>query len=62
MDKSKILEAIHRLTITTGKTPGRESFERQTGIKLHDWYPHLWLRWGDALIEAGYTANGYKQQ
>lgn len=58
MDKSKILEAIHRIAVANrGKAPGRQSFESQTGIKMSDWYPHHWLRWGDALVEAGYTPN-----
>jgi hypothetical protein len=58
MDKSKILEAIHRYALANGgRAPGREAFERQTGIKVSDWYPQIWIRWGDALIEAGYTPN-----
>ncbi len=24
---------------------------------MSDWYPHTWLRWGDALSEAGYAPN-----
>jgi hypothetical protein len=24
---------------------------------MAEWYPHLWLRWGDALQEAGYAPN-----
>lgn len=24
---------------------------------MAEWYPHLWLRWGDALSEAGYPPN-----
>jgi len=24
---------------------------------MFEWYPHIWLRWGDALAEAGYTPN-----
>jgi hypothetical protein len=32
-------------------------FERETGTKESDWYPGLWLRWGDALQEAGFTRN-----
>lgn len=58
MDKSQVLEAIKQIASANGgRAPGRQAFERQTGIRRSDWYPHHWLRWGDALVEAGYTAN-----
>src|SRR3990170_5132225 len=58
MDKSRILDAFKCLAVANGgKGPGRSLFERKTGIRMSDWYPHLWLRWGDALVEAGYAAN-----
>ena len=58
MDKTDILDAIKRVAVVNGgKAPGRLRFERETGIRMSDWYPHLWLRWGDALVEAGYIAN-----
>jgi hypothetical protein len=61
MDKSEILEAIKRLAPENNDTaPGSAAFESQTGIRKADWYPHLWLRWGDALTEAGYAANRFK--
>ena len=45
-----------------GKPPGRERFEKETGIRVADWYPHLWLRWGEALIEAGFAPNRLSQK
>lgn len=57
MGKAKILEQISRIAGAAGKPPGREKFERETGIKMSDWYPHIWLRWGDALQEAGLAPN-----
>jgi len=58
MDKTDILDAIKRVAVANGgKAPGRVRFECETGIRMSDWYPHLWLRWGDALVEAGYVAN-----
>ncbi len=35
------------------------AFERQTGIRESDWFPHLWLRWSDAVQEAGLTRNAF---
>ena len=61
MDKVEILQAIRKLADENGGTPpGRAAFETQTGIKMSDWYPHLWLRWGDALTEAGYEPNKWQ--
>jgi hypothetical protein len=57
MDKTEILQAIRKFAHENGTPPGRTAFESQTGIKMSDWYPHLWLRWGDALIEAGFEPN-----
>jgi hypothetical protein len=58
MDKPHILAEISRIALANdGKAPGREKFERESGIKMSEWYPHLWLRWGDALQEAGFAPN-----
>lgn len=58
IDKRHILREIKRLAIVNGgKIPGAQVFERETGIKKSDWYPHTWLRWGDAVAEAGYSPN-----
>ncbi len=55
--KHHILTEIKRLAEAHGKPPGVRLFESQTGIKYTDWYPDLWLRWGDALQEAGFVRN-----
>jgi hypothetical protein len=56
--RQHILAEIKRLAEASGgKPPGVRAFERKTGIKESDWFPHLWLRWGDAQREAGFTPN-----
>lgn len=58
IDKHHILREVKRLAIANdGKAPGRLVFERETGIKESDWYPHIWLRWGEAQTEAGYSPS-----
>jgi len=58
MNKQKIVAEIQRIALENdGQAPGRQAFERATAIKMTEWYPHIWLRWGDALADAGYAAN-----
>jgi hypothetical protein len=40
-----------------GNAPGQELFSRLTGITPASWRGRLWLRWGDALTEAGFQPN-----
>jgi hypothetical protein len=61
IDKQLIWDEIKRVAKANGgKAPGRERFEGETGIKSSDWYPHCWLRWGDALQEAGFSLNKFQ--
>jgi hypothetical protein len=58
MNRQQIVAEIKRIALDNGgHAPGLQGFERTTGVKKSDWYPHIWLRWGDALIEAGYAPN-----
>src|SRR5271157_3545609 len=58
MNRQQIVAEIERIAFDNGGQPaGRQAFERTTGVKMSDWYPHIWLRWGDALAEAGYAPN-----
>ncbi|WP_424673605.1 GIY-YIG nuclease family protein [Candidatus Binatus sp.] len=58
MNKQQIVAEIRCMALASGgRAPGRQAFERTTGVKISDWYPHIWLRWGDALAEAGYAPN-----
>jgi hypothetical protein len=58
MNKHKILSEIKRIAEECGgKAPGFQRFASETGVRKSDWYPHLWLRWGDAISEAGCKPN-----
>ena len=61
MDKHHILSEIKRIASENGdKAPGWMVFGRETGTRKSDWYPNIWLRWGDALVEAGYAPNKFQ--
>jgi hypothetical protein len=58
MDKQEIKSELRRIAAENGgKAPGFQRFARETGLRKSDWYPHLWLRWGDAVSEAGLQPN-----
>jgi hypothetical protein len=61
MNRQQILAEIKRIALDNGgQAPGLQAFERATGVKKSEWYPHTWLRWGDALAEAGYAPNAFQ--
>lgn len=63
MTRDHILAEIRRITLQQGgKPPGREVFERETGIKQSEWYPALWLRWGEALSEAVVAQTRFRDE
>lgn len=54
MDREGILAEIRRVALENGgNAPGRDQFERLTGISEGTWRGKWWLRWSDAVIEAG---------
>jgi hypothetical protein len=60
MDRTEIISEIKRIAKELGgKAPGKQRFSTETGIRESDWYPNLWLRWSDAIIEAGCQPNDY---
>ncbi len=62
IDKQYILNEIQRIAkVNAGKPPGQNEFKNQTGINKYDWFPHYWVRWGDAQEEAGFTRNKFQE-
>lgn len=60
MNKQEIILEIRRIANECGgKAPGFQRFAAETGIRKSDWYPNLWLRWGDAIREAGCQPNEF---
>ena len=58
MNKQQILEEIRRISRGAGGiAPGKRAFETVTGIRESDWLGKLWVRWNDAVTEAGCVPN-----
>lgn len=60
MNKDEILSKIKCLASkNNGEVPSLKSFAAETGITRSEWQPSLWLRWSDAVKEAGFSANTF---
>ena len=61
VNKQHILDEIRRTAKANGGEPlGRARFEQETGIKYHDWWGKHWARWNEALKEAGFAPNTFR--
>jgi hypothetical protein len=57
-NKRFIINEIRRTAEKNGGMPlGQMNFYHATGIKIADWRGKLWLRWNEALKEAGFPPN-----
>lgn len=60
MTKDFILKEIKRTALNNGGNAlGKGAFFNATGIKESDWSGKYWVRWSDALKEAGLEANEF---
>ena len=61
--KTHILSEIRRIASENGGVaPGQGLFAKMTGITTAKWRGVHWLRWSDAVIEAGLHANEWNQK
>jgi hypothetical protein len=58
MNKAHILQEIVRTAEANSGVPlGRDRFQSETGIRESDWHGKYWIRWSDAVREAGFVPN-----
>lgn len=61
IDKQYILAELKRVSLANGgEMPGWRKFEQESGITQPDWQRH-WVRWNDAVTEAGFEPKALTQ-
>jgi Meiotically up-regulated gene 113 len=61
VSREHVLAELKRLAARSGgRAPGRRTFERETGIRMSEWFGVYWARWGDALAEADLSPNQWQ--
>jgi hypothetical protein len=60
MERNHIIDEIKRTANENGGKPlGQERFARETGISIGSWRGKYWIKWSEALAEAGFESNKY---
>ena len=63
MTRERILSEIRRTAEANGGRPlGVERFSSETGIRERDWRGRYWVRWSEAVAEAGYAPNTFNNR
>jgi len=58
INKQRILEEIKRTAQAHGNVAlGWRKFFTETGINYSDWHGKYWVRWSEAVREAGFEPN-----
>jgi Meiotically up-regulated gene 113 len=55
--RADIIRLVKEIAAKDGAAPGQKKFAAETGIKEHVWRGKMWRAWGEALADAGFTAN-----
>lgn len=60
IDREAIIKEVRRIAAENGGiAPGQGGFENETGITPAQWRGRLWLKWSEAVIEAGFTPDDF---
>ena len=61
--KEEILSEIRKyIAANNGKVPGERTFKLATRIKESAWKGRFWVRWTDAIREAGFAPNEFQHK
>ena len=62
MDRTHIIQEIRRTAkMNKGVPLGSRRFFSETGIKVADWHGKYWVRWSEAVEEAGFSSNKFTE-